>query len=77
VKCYDKHGFIIRFETVINNAVEFVASKSLSNLRYLVQVGQNATRRLQRTVLTSVCCPVSAQGHKSLVEPVKRCQSID
>jgi hypothetical protein len=71
VKCYDKHGFIIRFETVINNAVEFVASKSLSNLRYLVQVGQNATRRLQRTVLTSVCCPVSAQGHKSLVEPVK------
>ncbi len=47
MKCYDKHGFIIRFETVINNAVEFVASKSLSNLRYLVQVGQNATRRLQ------------------------------
>jgi hypothetical protein len=71
LKCYDKHGYIIRFETVINNAVEFVASKSLSNLRYLVQVGQNASRRLQRTVLTSVCCPISAQGHKSLVETVK------
>jgi len=81
VKCYDKHGFIIRFETVINNAIEFVASKSLSNVRYLVLAGQNASRRLQRAALTAVCCPVSAQGHKSLVETVedaqgRRCSGI-
>lgn len=74
VKCYDKHGYIIRFETVINNATEFAASKSLSNLHYLVRVGQNASRRLQRTCITAVCSAVSAQGHKSLVETVEDAQ---
>jgi hypothetical protein len=69
LKCYDKRGFILRFELVVNLATDFVASKSLSNLRYLTQLGQNVCKRLERTCLTAVSCPVSARAYKSLVEP--------
>jgi hypothetical protein len=69
LKCYDKHGFILRFELVVNLATDFVASKSLSNLRYLFHLGQNVCKRLERTCLTAVSCPVSARAYKSLVEP--------
>jgi hypothetical protein len=69
LKCYDKHGFILRFELVVNLATDFVASKSLSNLRYLTLLGQNVCKRLERTCLTAVSCPVSARAYKSLVEP--------
>jgi len=69
LKCYDKQGFILRFELVMNMATDFVASKSLSNLRYLTHLGQNVCKRLERTCLTAVSCPVSARAYKSLVEP--------
>jgi hypothetical protein len=69
LKCYDKQGFILRFELVMNMATDFVATKSLSNLRYLTQLGQNVCKRLERTCLTAVSCPVSARAYKSLVEP--------
>jgi hypothetical protein len=69
VKCYDKQGFILRFEIVMNLVTDFVASKSLSNLHYLTRFGQNVCRRLERTCLTAVSCPVSAGAYKSLVEP--------
>ena len=69
LKCYDKQGFILRFELVMNMATDFVATKSLSNLRYLTHLGQNVCKRLERTCLTAVCCPVSARAYKSLVEP--------
>jgi len=69
LKCYDKHGFILRFELVMNMATDFVATKSLSNLRYLIHLGQNVCKRLERTCLTAVSCPVSARAYKSLVEP--------
>ncbi len=32
LKCYDKQGFILRFELVINLATDFVVNKSSSNL---------------------------------------------
>lgn len=69
LKCYDKHGFILRFELVMNTAIDFVANKSLSNLRYLTHLGQNVCKRLERTCLTAGFCPVSARAYKSLVEP--------
>jgi len=69
LKCYDKHGLILRFELVVNLATDFVANKSLSNLRYLTRLGQTICRRLERTCLTAVSCPVSARAYKSLVEP--------
>ena len=69
LKCYDKQGFILRFELVMNMATDFVATKSLSNLRYLTQLGQNVCKRLERTCLTAVSCPISARAYKSLVEP--------
>ncbi len=69
VKCYDKQGFILRFEIVMNLVTDFVASKSLSNLHTLTRFGQDVCRRLERTCLTAVSCPVSARAYKSLVEP--------
>ncbi len=69
VKCYDKQGFILRFEIVMNLVTDFVANKSLSNLHYLTRFGQNVCRRLERACLTAVSCPVSARAYKSLVEP--------
>jgi hypothetical protein len=69
LKCYDKHGLILRFEVVVNLATDFVANKSLSNLHYLTRLGQNICRRLERTCLTAVSCPVSARAYKTLVEP--------
>jgi hypothetical protein len=69
LKCYDKQGFILRFELVMNMATDFVATKSLSNLRYLTQLGQNVCKRLERTCLTAVSCSVSARAYKSVVEP--------
>ena len=69
LKCYDKQGFILRFELVVNLATDFVANKSLSNLPYLTRLGQNVCRRLERTCLTAVSCPVSTRAYKSLVEP--------
>jgi hypothetical protein len=69
LKCYDKLGFILRFELVINLATDFVANKSLSNLRSLTRLGQQVCRRLERTCLTAVSCPVSTRAYKSLVEP--------
>jgi hypothetical protein len=69
LKCYDKRGQILRFEVVVNLATDFVANKSLSNLQYLTRLGQNICRRLERTCLTAVSCPVSARAYKALVEP--------
>ncbi len=69
LKCYDKQGFILRFELVINLATDFVANKSLSNLHYLTRLGQTVCRRLERTCLTAVSCPIRARAYKSLVEP--------
>jgi hypothetical protein len=69
LKCYDKQGQILRFEVVVNLATDFVANKSLSNLQYLTRLGQNICRRLERTCLTAVSCPVSARAYKALVEP--------
>jgi hypothetical protein len=69
LKCYDKQGFILRFELVVNMATDFVANKSLSNLRYLTRLGQNVCRRLERTCLTAVSCPIRAGAYKALVEP--------
>jgi hypothetical protein len=69
LKCYDKRGFILRFELVVNLATDFVANKSLSNLPYLTRLGQNVCRRLERACLTAVSCPVRARAFKSLVEP--------
>jgi len=69
LKCYDKQGLILRFEVVVNLATDFVANKSLSNLHYLTRLGQNICRRLERTCLTAVSCPVSARAYKTLVEP--------
>ncbi len=69
VKCYDKQGFILHFEIVMNLVTDFVANKSLSNLHHLTRLGQNICRRLERTSLTAVSCPVSARAYKSLVEP--------
>ncbi len=69
LKCYDKQGIILRFEVVVNLATDFVANKSLSNLQYLTRLGQNICRRLERTCLTAVSCPVSARAYKTLVEP--------
>jgi len=69
LKCYDKLGFILRFELVINLATDFVANKSLSNLHTLTRLGQEVCTRLERTCLTAVSCPVNARAYKSLVEP--------
>lgn len=69
LKCYDKQGFILRFELVVNVATDFVANKSLSNLHYLTRLGQTVCRRLERTCLTAVSCPIRARAYKSLVEP--------
>lgn len=69
LKCYDKEGHILRFEFVVNLATDFVANKSLSNLQYLTQVGRNICRRLERTCLTAVSCPVRARAYQALVEP--------
>jgi len=69
LKCYDKQGFILRFELVINLATYFVANKSLSNLQTLTRLGQEVCTRLERTCLTAVSCPVNARAYKSLVEP--------
>ena len=69
LKCYDKQGFILRFELVVNMATDFVANKSLSNLRYLTRLGQTVCRRLERTCLTAVSCPIRAGAYHSLVEP--------
>jgi hypothetical protein len=69
LKCYDKQGFILRFELVINLATDFVANKSLSNLHALTRLGQSVCKRLERTCLTAVSCPVSTRAFKSLVEP--------
>ena len=69
LKCYDKLGFILRFEFVINLATDFVANKSLSNLHRLTRLGQAVCSRLERTCLTAVSCPVNARAYKSLVEP--------
>lgn len=69
LKCYDKQGFILRFERVINLATDFVANKSLSNLHALTRLGQSVCKRLERTCLTAVSCPVSTRAYKSLVEP--------
>jgi len=69
LKCYDKLGFILRFELVINLATDFVANKSLSNLHTLTRLGQDVCTRLERTCLTAVSCPVNARAYKSLVEP--------
>lgn len=69
LKCYDKGGFILRFELVVNLATDFVANKSLSNLHYLTRLGQHVCRRLERACLTAVSCPVRARAFKSLVEP--------
>ena len=69
LKCYDKQGFILRFELVVNLATDFVANKSLSNLPYLTRLGQHVCRRLERACLTAVSCPVRARAFKSLVEP--------
>lgn len=69
VKCYDKKGFILRFEIVMNLVTDFVASKSLSNLHTLTRYGQNVCKRVERSCLTAVSCPVSAGAYKSLVEP--------
>jgi hypothetical protein len=69
LKCYDKLGFILRFELVINLATDFVANKSLSNLHTLTRLGQAVCTRLERTCLTAVFCPVNARAYKSLVEP--------
>jgi hypothetical protein len=69
LKCYDKLGFILRFELVINLATDFVATKSLSNLHTLTRLGQEVCTRLERTCLTAVSCPVNARAYKSLVEP--------
>jgi hypothetical protein len=69
LKCYDKQGLILRFEVVVNLATDFVANKSLSNLHYLTRLGRNICRRLERTCLTAVSCPVSARAYKTLVEP--------
>jgi hypothetical protein len=69
LKCYDKQGFILRFELVINLATDFVANKSLSNLHALTRLGQSVCKRLERTCLTAVSCPVSTRSFKSLVEP--------
>ncbi len=69
LKCYDKQGFILRFELVINLATDFVANKSLSNLHTLTRLGQSVCKRLERTCLTAVSCPVSTRAYKSLVEP--------
>jgi hypothetical protein len=69
VKCYDKQGFILRFELVVNVATDFVANKSLSNLQDLTRLGQTVCRRLERTCLTAVSSPIRARAYKSLVEP--------
>ncbi len=69
LKCYDKRGFILRFELVINLATDFVANKSLSNLHTLTRLGQDVCTRLERTCLTAVSCPVNARAYQSLVEP--------
>jgi len=69
LKCYDKQGFILRFELVVNVATDFVANKSLSNLHFLTRLGQTVCRRLERTCLTAVSCPIRARAYKSLVEP--------
>jgi hypothetical protein len=69
LKCYDKQGFILRFEFVINLATDFVVNKSLSNLHTLTRLGQDVCTRLERTCLTAVSCPVNARAYKSLVEP--------
>jgi hypothetical protein len=69
VKCYDKQGFILRFEVVINQARDFVTKKSLANLAYLTKIGQYVCRRTEQTCLTAVSCSVSAACYKGLVEP--------
>jgi hypothetical protein len=69
VKCYDKQGFILRFELVVNGATDFVANKSLSNLQYLTRLGQTVCRRLERTCLTAVSSPIRARAYQALVEP--------
>jgi len=69
LKCYDKLGFILRFELVINLATDFVANKSLSNLPTLTRLGQAVCKRLERTCLTAVSCPVSTGAYQALVEP--------
>ncbi len=69
LKCYDKEGGILRFELVINLATDFVANKSLSNLPTLTRLGQAVCKRLERTCLTAVSCPVSAGAYQALVEP--------
>jgi hypothetical protein len=69
LKCYDRQGFILRFEIVMNLVTDFVANKSLSNLHYLTRLGHNVCKRLERACLTAVSCPVSARAYKSLVEP--------
>jgi hypothetical protein len=68
VKCYDKQGFILRLEVVINNATDFVAKKSLGNIEYLTKLGQLVCQRLERSCLTAVTCGISAQGYYGLVE---------
>ena len=69
LKCYDKHGFILRFELVMNLVTDFVANKSLSNLQPLTQLGKRVCHRLEQACLTAVFSPVSARAYKSLVEP--------
>jgi hypothetical protein len=69
LKCYDKQGFILRYEFVLNRATDFAANKSLSNLRYLTRLGRNVCRRLERSSLAAVSCSVRAGTYKSLVEP--------
>jgi hypothetical protein len=69
VKCYDKQGFILRFELVMNRVTDFVANKSLSNLHYLTQLGRNVCRRLERSCVTAVSCPVSSRAYHALIEP--------
>jgi hypothetical protein len=70
VKFYDKQHRILRFEIVINDARMFVANKSLSNARYLVALGCNACRRLERSSMSAAHCPVRARVH-TLLEGVK------
>jgi hypothetical protein len=69
LKCYDKLGGILRFELVINLATDFVATKSLSNLHTLTRMGQAVCKRLERTCLTAVSCPVRTGAYQALVEP--------
>lgn len=46
-----------------------MANKSLSTLHDLTRLEQNVCKRLERTCLTAVSCPVSARAYRALVEP--------